>query len=73
MICGCYSSFEELLPSEKPPIHVLLELKHEKDIENSLKSAPATPNVSKLSFGTNCSHSQSRDTIPLMRLHQLCF
>jgi hypothetical protein len=41
------------------------ELKHEKDGVKNLKSAQAAPNSSNLSFGTTCSHSQSRDTIPL--------
>ncbi len=37
-----------------------------KDVEKSYKKgAPATPNFSDLCFGTNCSHSQSHDTIPL--------
>jgi hypothetical protein len=44
----------------------ILELKHEKDIEKkSFKSPRATPNSSDLSFDPSCTHSQSRDTIPL--------
>jgi hypothetical protein len=38
---------------------IFSQLKHEKDVEKSLKSAPTTPNSSDLSFGTDCSHSQS--------------
>ncbi len=43
-----------------------LELKYEKDVKKSLKSTLATSNSSDLSLGTNCSHTQSRDTIHLI-------
>jgi hypothetical protein len=42
-----------------------LELKHEKDVKKSLKSALRTTNFSDLSFGTSSSHSQSQQIIPL--------
>ncbi len=64
-ICGCYSSFAELLSYEKPSRHDFVTIRTYKDFENSLKCAPATPDSSVLSFGTNYSHSQSHDTIPL--------
>jgi hypothetical protein len=42
-----------------------LELKHEKDVEKSLKSALRTTNFSDLSFGTSGSHFQSQQITPL--------
>ncbi len=39
MICGCYSSFPEYLPNEKPPNRFFIKLKHENYVKKHDKYA----------------------------------
>jgi hypothetical protein len=43
---------------------MLLQLKHEKNVQKNLKYALATPNSSDLSSRTRCKHSQYHATFP---------